>query len=349
MQVLKRMQAVSNARRIDLSVTVKQRTSLTPQPENESLQLLTPVPEDKLMLWLKEFYGKPVDIESRTLLRHRDLSYVERLCVKDALPESIIYKLVLPPWDIEQDLHERILIPSISSSAQLFMSAHYGPLTALFLEDLGSASLLLDCSPEKAQRLGEELAKLHRAYCYRTDELMQTGVLRTLSPIDYEEFAERMSAKLVDWQLIESRQAAKVVRLAALLARTLAGEPTSLVHGDLYAENIILNNDRFFIIDWSWFTILGVPLMDLATLTMDHPKNQDFTRFRDDLIDSYCFESGRDSSDVRENLPFAETLSRLLFLHWLEERRSRKIFGTTVGPVDNLIPQVVDELVVRHP
>ena len=70
--------------------------------------------------WLREFYGKSVQISDREVLRHRDLSYVERLYVADGLPESIIYKLVLPPWDIEQDLHERILIPSVSNSPQLF-------------------------------------------------------------------------------------------------------------------------------------------------------------------------------------------------------------------------------------
>jgi hypothetical protein len=58
--------------------------------ENDSLELLTPAPEEKLQSWLAEFYGKPVRITDRAILRHRDLSYVERLHIEDGLPESII-------------------------------------------------------------------------------------------------------------------------------------------------------------------------------------------------------------------------------------------------------------------
>ena len=312
--------------------------------ENESLALLVPPPSEKLAGWLWEFYGKPAQIAERKILRHRDLSYVERLKIADALPESLIYKVVLPPWEVEQDLHERILIPSITNSAQLYLSAHLGPLTALFMEDVGTVSLLDVSNEELAGRIGKDLAKMHRSYSYRTDELLQMGILRTLYPLDYSHFTEKLVAQLCSWNLIDGRQSENLARLAATLATKLAGEPISLVHGDLYAENIILRNDRFHIIDWSWFTILGVPVMDLATLTMNHVKNGNFFAFAERVIDSYCFESGRNAEDVRQLLPSASTLGRLLFLYWLVERRRRGILGTTVGPVDSLIPVIVDEL-----
>ncbi len=312
--------------------------------EDESLTLLAPAPEEKLNAWLVEFYGKPIEISSRQILRHRDLSYVERLNINDALPSSLIYKQVLPPWDVEQDLHEKILIPSISNSAQLFLSATHGPLTALFMEDLGTGFLETLATPELAGRVGEELAKLHRSYSYRTAELIHTGVLRTLFPIDYEEFTGKIVELLEEWQLVSQADLLFLEQLSSLLAQKLADEPNSLVHGDLYAENIIVRSGRLFIIDWSWFTVLGVPLMDLATLAMTHYKNGRFSNFKDDLIDSYCYESGRDVSQVRALLPYAETLSRLLFLQWLVERRRRGILGTTVGPVDGVIPKIVQEL-----
>jgi len=316
-------------------------------PEDASLSLLTPVPEEKLQAWLKEFYGKKVEVEGRELLRHRDLSYVERLTFRDALPASLIYKQVLPPWDIEQDLHERILIPSITNSAQLYMSAHYGEVTAMFLEDLGSVQVKDVATKEIAQRLGEDLAKMHRSYCYRTDELVQMNILSTLLPIDYVEFSAKLTRKLSGWKLASKSPAKSLKTLAATLAPKLAGEPFSLVHGDLYAENLIKRKERLFIIDWSWFTMLGVPLMDLATVTMNHPKNGALIRYREEIIDAYCFEAGRDAQDARRVLPHAETLSRLLFLNWLVERRSRGIMGTTVGPVDKLIASIVDELIER--
>jgi hypothetical protein len=315
--------------------------------ENESLTLLTPAPEEMLQSWLEEFYGKPVRITERAVLRHRDLSYVERLNVADGLPESIIYKLVLPPWDIEQDLHERILIPSISNSPQLFMSAHYGRLTALFLEDLGTVFFESACNLELAAKLGEDLAKMQRSYCYRTEELTQAGVLRTLFPSEYEKLGAKMVSLLQEWGLASPEQHRELQALCNMLAAKLGQERVSLVHGDLYAENIILRNDKMFIIDWSYFTTVGVPLLDLATLTMIHHKNGRLVEFREELIDAYCFESGRDNAEVRALLPYAELLSRLLFLWWLVERRGWGILGTTVGPVDELIPKIIAELLDR--
>jgi len=173
------------------------------------------------------------------------------------------------------------------------------------------------------------------------------NILGTLLPIDYVEFTAKLTRKLSGWKLASRSQAKSLKTLAATLAPRLAGEPFSLVHGDLYAENIIKRGQRLFIIDWSWFTMLGVPLMDLATVTMNHHKNGALVRYCEDIIDAYCFEAGRDAQDVRRVLPHAETLSRLLFLNWLVERRSRGIMGTTVGPVDNLIASIVDELIAR--
>lgn len=315
--------------------------------EDPSLDLLTPPPEERLLSWLAEFYGKPVRVEGRELLRHRDLSYVERLWIAEGLPESLIYKVVLPPWDIEQDLHERVLIPSISHAPQLYLTAHHGRLAAMFLEDLGTRSLKNGASEETAIMVGKELAKLHRSYCYRVDELNQIGVLQTLYPIDYEEFVGDLAEQLTGWHLVSPEQARDLSLLANLIAPVLAGEPISLVHGDLYAENLMLRAGRLFIVDWSWFTHLGVPIMDLATVTSEHVKNSRFVKVRSEVIDAYCFESGRAVEDIMQVLPAAETLSRIHFLYWLIERRSRGIIGTTVGPVDQLIPKVVAELGAR--
>ncbi len=312
--------------------------------EEPSLKLLEPVPEEQLRSWLKEFYGKPVAIENRQVLRHRDLSYVERLSITESLPNSLIYKLVLPPWDIEQDLHERVLIPSISNSAQLFLSGHHGDITALFLEDLGGKSLQDNGSSALSMKLGEDLAKMHRSYSYRTEELMQMGVLRSILPIDYVEMVENLTRQLSSWNLISTEQSHRLSKLANQLALKLAGEPISLVHGDLYAENIIIRSDRLWIIDWSWFAMLGVPLLDLATIASDHFKNGAFAKFRNDVVEAYAYESARQVKDVFELLPYAEKLGRVLFLDWLIERRNRGIFGTTVGPVDNLIRDVIQML-----
>ncbi len=320
----------------------------TVHKEDNSLELLQPAPEERLHAWLQEFYGKPVEIVRREVLRHRDLSFVERLWIRDGLPTSLIYKLVLPPWDVEQDLHERVLIPSVSNSATLFLTGRWQSLTAMFMEDLGPESLVKhEIDAEFAADIGKELAKMHRAYTYRIDELMDINVLRSLLPLDYETFTESMVAEMAGWNLIDETNSKRLVRLAAKLASNLAGEPVSLVHGDLYGENMLVRGHRLFIIDWSWFTMIGVPIMDVASLTSDHFKNGCLGRWREVLLDAYCFESGRPQEDIVRALPYGETLSRLLFLYWLVVRRGRGIMGTTVGPVDTLIPSIVQELLER--
>lgn len=315
--------------------------------ENESLKLLDPPSQERLSGWLHEFYGKNVEVERRVLLRHRDLSLVERLHIADALPESLIYKVVLPPWDVEQDLHERILIPSISNSARLFLSGTCGQMTALFMEDLGTESLMGGTDHKTAILIGTELAKMHRAYEYRIEELEPLGILRTLRPGQYLQVADNLVQSIEQWQLSTPAERQQLQTLGRLLDDELSSERLSLVHGDLYAENIILRGGRFYIIDWSWFTMIGVPLLDLSTLVSDHFKNGEDRQWQQVALETYCDEAGRDIEKVRALLPAAYTLSRLLFLDWLVERRNRGIMGTTVGPVDGVIETLVTELFER--
>ena len=114
------------------------------------------------------------------------------------------------------------------------------------MEDVGTVSLLDESTEELASRIGEDLAKMHRSYCYRTDELLHMNILRTLSPVDYGQFTENLISSLREWNLIDEQHARNLMALAQTLATKLAGEPTSLVHGDLYAENIILRSDPLF-------------------------------------------------------------------------------------------------------
>ena len=318
--------------------------------ENETLSLLTPPPQERLNSWLVEIYGKPVEIVKRNLLRHRDLSYVERIWLKDALPQTLIYKVVLPPWDVEQELHEHILIPSVSNSARVYLSGTYQDTTALFMEDLGEKSLLdaLEGNKELPNRVGTELAKLHRAYTYRIAEVSETGVLRNLLPADFETLAQEIAQELRNWTLVDDAQAEELCQTGKTLSQVLADEPVSLVHGDLYAENMLFDNNHLFIIDWSWFTKISTPILDLATLSMDHFKNGVLREHSAELIEAYCAEYSRKQEEIYARLPYAELLGRLLFLEWLVERRRRGIMGTTVGPVEILIESVRAEIAMRY-
>ena len=313
--------------------------------ENETLSLLCPPPEERLTAWLTEIYGKSVPIASRQLLRHRDLSYVERLRLVDAMPETLIYKVVLPPWDVEQDLHEHILIPSVSNSARLYLTGTHLGMTAMFMEDLGEKALLDGLGEDDlANKVGTELAKLHRAFTYRIAEVQSTNVLRILLPAEFMTCAEELADELLSTGAIDADQSRTIKRVGELASEKLAAEPISLVHGDLYAENILYDGHRLYIIDWSWFTTISAPILDLATLTMKHFKNGALVEKRQEVIEAYCSEYSRNLEETNALLPYAEVFSRLLFLRWLAERRRRGMTGTTVGPVEILIATVIAEM-----
>jgi len=146
------------------------------------------------------------------------------------------------------------------------------------------------------------------------------------------------------WGDIEAERAKLLVQTARTIAHRLAGEPITLIHGDLYSENIIMRGERLFIIDWSWFTMISVPTIDLATLTSNHAKNGTLREFTEDLLEAYCFESGRKTDDVRDVLPYASVFERMLFLNWLVQRKQRGILGTTVGPVEKVMDKIGAEI-----
>ena len=314
--------------------------------ENETLSLLSPPPQERLNAWLTEMYGKEVRIEERKLLRHRDLSYVERLRLADAMPATLIYKVVLPPWDVEQDLHEHILIPEVSNSARLYLAGTYLGTTAMFMEDLGERSLTdsLSQDGDLVSKLGTELAKLHRSFTYRIAEVRESNVLQNLLPSDFEPCANSLADELLEGGAINAEQTAVIKRIGELAGSVLADEPVSLVHGDLYAENILYDGNKLWIIDWSWFSMISAPILDLATVSMKHFKNGSLVEKREELLEAYCLEYSRDLQETVRRLPYAEAFSRLLFLRWLAERRRRGITGTTVGPVEILIGTVVSEM-----
>lgn len=311
---------------------------------NPTIKLLEPVPEKLLFNWLNEFYGKDVTVEERTVLRHRDFSYVERIRLSEALPDSLIYKLVIPPWDIEQDLHERVLVPSLTNSAQLYMSAHHGSTTAMFMEDLGTVYMNESADKDSCLKFAKHLARMHRAYSYRLEEVIDAGILRHLSSDNLPGFGKELITSLVQMESISNTRAKQLQVFFDSACDQLKEEPLSLVHGDLYAENIVIRPQRQHLIDWSWFTSIATPLIDLATITSDHPKNGKLSRFKDEFLEAYCFESGRSPKDLSELKQYAHALERFLFLSWLAERKSRGILGTTVGHVDDLVTTVADQI-----
>ncbi|HMO23289.1 MAG TPA: phosphotransferase, partial [Candidatus Melainabacteria bacterium] len=239
---------------------------------------------------------------------------------------------------------ERVLVPSISNSARLYMTAHHGSVTALFLEDLGNEYLTEHATAEIAQLFGEELAKMHRSYTYRMAEIIDSGIMRNLETPNIEPFTEKLVEGLMRLGNLDAVRKKTLLDAASFCKSKLKDEPPTLVHGDLYAENIVLRKDELYLFDWSWFTSIGPCMIDFASMVSDHPKNGIFRNYSKEFAEAYCFESGRKPDEILELASCGAILERLLFLSWLEERKSLGVLGTTVGHVDNLIEKVIGQI-----
>lgn len=114
----------------------------------------------------------------------------------------------------------------------------------LLLEDLAPAAK----APDFWERLGRELAALHKRtsdkFGFEHDNYLgSTPQPNPLTSDGYEFFAEHrlgFQARLArDKDLLARSEAAQVERLASRLPELVPDQPASLIHGDLWAGNVI--------------------------------------------------------------------------------------------------------------
>jgi aminoglycoside phosphotransferase (APT) family kinase protein len=144
---------------------------------------------------------------------------------------------------------------------------------ALVLEDIDGVPPSV---PWRVDELGRVLAAL--------DEL---SVLLTPSPVVVAPIGDRLGPAFVGWRQL--RAAAPAVAEVPTLTSVLSGEAgrwvdqqlarladlerdwadaaagTSLVHGDVRADNLLLTADRVVVVDWPWASI-GAPWVDMVLL-----------------------------------------------------------------------------------
>jgi len=192
---------------------------------------------------------------------------------------------------------------------------------------------------------GVVLAQTHEA---ALDLTVKTEVFARLDNL--ERFQECCESNIFKLNALFPQFAAKVTsrlnQVAGSLSHDLSSSEFCLQHGDLYAENIILQERTTPVfIDWSYFSMIGPRLYDLATLTSAHAKNGELGKFRQAIIEGYALGSGLSVDEIERQLPASWRLSRLLFLQWLLTRVEMGITQTTVGPVLPLIEKVVAEII----
>lgn len=286
---------------------------------------------------------KTIAIEEIVILRQRDFSVVARIELKND-PDTYIYKKVIAPWHIEADVIQFLRDTKLPNTVQMIGARKALDSAQLLQVDAGCISLQQLPTKELAFLTGLTLAQTHDAALDL--EIKATIFHRYDSYERLQECFEENTFKLRALFPHLQSLAAQLKEAAASISSALSQGEFCLQHGDLFAENIVLQAGTTPVfIDWSYFSMIGPRLFDLATLTSMHSKNGILHNERQALIEGYAQGSAMSNSEIESLLPAAFRFSRLLFLKWLLTRVEMGITETTVGPVQHLIEQVVAEII----
>ena len=259
---------------------------------------------------------EPLDTSSHPIDRLRlTLASGERL--------PVVFKRLQPGEDLygnerEVLVYRRLLCGRLLGAPALYASV-YDPARGrywLFLEDLGRSTLAEGDWDEWLAAV-RWLGEMHGTYAGREDELRGLGCLMEHGPAYYHKVAETAQRNL---DLADDRRA--LARFGALMERFdplvayLARQPRTLVHGDLFAENLVVGpGGRVRAIDWESAAV-GLGAWELARLL------DGWGRHKAAFVSAYLAEFERHAAVPPEPQTFAalfarcEILTALWHLRW---------------------------------
>lgn len=187
----------------------------------------------------------------------------------------------------------------------------------LFLERVDGVELFQVGDLDRWVAVAEWAARLHLAFTGRVDELRRSIVpLHVHDRAWTDRWAERAATAAPAGSGPVAAATRQVLRAVPALSDRLAAMPVTLVHGELYASNVIVGHEpsdrRVCPIDWE-MAALAPGLVDLAALTAGEWSDSD--RIAMEL--AYCRAAGRvrDSSFVAD-LDACRLASCIQWLGW---------------------------------
>jgi Phosphotransferase enzyme family len=295
------------------------------EPEQSILDpqssIFRPSPRAALEEGLCAYFGEPVRIRT---LDSRPLDFqstypIDRLRVTldSGRRLRVIFKRLHPGAEGKGDRREvliyRRLLAGQRFGAPALYASVYDPEQGrywLFLEDLGDQTL--DGDPEHCRAAACCLAELHATYWGREAQLRALDCLNEHGP-EYYHMLARHARRNLEWAGANralARFDALMARFPALVA-FLTAQPRTLVHGDIFASNFIIQpGPRVRPVDWEGAAI-GLAAWDLARLLdgwgSDKPA----------FVQAYLAELGRYTPVPPGLTVFRETFRRCAVLNVL--------------------------------
>jgi len=301
----------------------------TPTPVNRE-ELIPNEVEEALARGLQNHFGRPVRIvelhstfladtfSTHPIYRlHLTLDGGERL--------TVIFKLLQPQQD--EDARREVLIyrrllgggrfdaPTVYASLCDESRGRYW----LFFEDVGELRLEW-CDVDDWPAAFRWVARMHAEYYGREEELSALGYLGEHGPPFYR-FLAHGAREMLQW-LDARRQLVRFERLMArwfdLSVEHLALEPLTLIHGDLYCHNLMVQpGPKIRPIDWG-FAAIGVAGWDVAKLIAGWgPEKSDFIRI---YLDEFALHAPVliERRSFERSLAHCQIMRTLQILYWWE-------------------------------
>ncbi|MGQ9630538.1 MAG: phosphotransferase family protein [bacterium] len=297
----------------------------------DGVEFLSVPGDGRVQKLLRDIYDVSIVNLSRKYLKRWDLSCVELLKFTNDIGISLtlILKTVAPPWDREVDIYVETFPRLIKFMPDLIMTFRDDETQNLsfFLENISGVLLRDSLSPESVERAAESLATIHFKSRGILNRLERRKVPSLASREDYEAWFDRLVGDLANIGLLSSEGSARPLRerLDDALENIL-GLPITLVHGDLYADNIIITAEDVKFIDWG-SAFIGGGFLDVVSLTSpDERKNGDIRPFRENIIRAYVRTyrdlGGENLSrfNLERTIASGEWVRSLRDLSWLVER-----------------------------
>lgn len=283
-----------------------------------------PTPREVLENGLADYFGRPVaivDMTGTSLWGGGNDYPLQRMAVTLASGEtlSVIFKRLLPDPDpvgksyLREVLVYRLLLAGGRFDAPaLYASVHDEARDRywLFVEDIGDRTLDDADDVEDWLSAVRWLARLHRAYAGRAEELRNLGCLGEHD----ERFYHTLGAKARQ-NFAAAGNPEAFARFEELMSdygsvvSGLVARPRSLVHGDFASHNVALQpGGRIRAIDWEWAAV-GIGAWDLVRLLYGWGFHKAM------LIDAYVAELGVGQGAVVDREEIAATVSLCDFVY----------------------------------
>ena len=302
---------------------------MTPTPVSKEKPIPNEV-EEALARGLQNHFGRPVRIvelhstfladtfSTHPIYRlHLTLDGGERL--------TVIFKLLQPQQD-EDPRREVLIYRRLLGGGHFDAPTVYASLCDesrgrnwLFFEDVG-VLLLERCEVDDWPAAFRWVARMHAEYYGREEELRALGCLGEHGPPFYR-FLARGAREMLQW--LDARR--RLVRLERLMTRWfdlsvehLARQPLTLLHGDLYCHNLMVQpGPKIRPIDWGYAAI-GVAGWDVAKLIAGWgPEKAHFIGI---YLDEFALHASVliDRRSFERSLAHCQIMRTLQILYWWE-------------------------------